>query len=94
MNTNTPTNWWRDSIRTLPWSPNKATASAVNALSQFDWHDVPKHEAIDFILSLPAASWLREDPSLLFEAWQHIEQQMTGDSIVLLELEPIFDTAA
>jgi hypothetical protein len=85
---------WRDSIQALPWNPNHAWASAVNALSQLDWHGVPENEAFDFIQAIPAASWLRKDPSLLFEAWQHVRQQMTGESIVLLELEPIFDTAA
>jgi hypothetical protein len=94
MKTNMTINRWQDSIRDLPWSPKGADTSAVTALSQFYWHGVPKHEAIEFILSLPAASWLRATPSLLFEAWQHVEQQMTGDSFVLLELEPIFDTAA
>lgn len=91
---NIPINWWQDSIRDLPWTTRHAWASAVNGLSQFYWHDVPKYEAVDFVLSIPSASWLREDPSLLFEAWEYVRQQMTGENVVVLELEPMFDTAA
>jgi hypothetical protein len=87
-------NRWQDAISDLPWNPRNAAASAVKALSQFYWHDVPKDYAIDYILSLPAASYLRENPFILCAAWEHVLRQMTGESVVLLELEPIFETAA
>jgi hypothetical protein len=94
MKTHIPINRWQESIQDLPWNPKNAAASAIKALSQFYWRDVPKDYAIDYILSLPAASYLRENPFILCEAWEHVLREMTGDSIVLLELEPIFETAA
>lgn len=87
-------NRWQDSIRDLPWHPKKAAASAVNALAQFYWHDVAKEDAFNFILSLPAASFLRENPFILYTAWVRVLRQMTGESNALLELEPIVGTAA
>ncbi|MGD1086918.1 MAG: hypothetical protein ABSA47_19455 [Verrucomicrobiota bacterium] len=93
-NTNIPSNCWQEPLKALPWNPKHAAASAVKALSQLNWRGVPKYEAIDFILSLPAASHLRENPCLLYATWDLVSRQMTGEFVLPLELEPIFDTAA
>lgn len=81
-------------LKQLSWSPDQAEASAVIAFSNLYWRGVPKYDAIDSILVLPEASFLRENPFVLYSAWERVSREITGESVLVLELEPIFDTAA
>ena len=81
-------------MKGLPWNPKNAATSAIKALSKFCWEGVPKKDAIERILSLPEAAFLRDAPWILYSAWEDISREINGEPIPLLELGPIFDAAA
>ena len=85
---------WQQLICELPWNPKSVEASATIALSKASWFGLSQDDAIQTILKLPAASYLRENRHLLYAAWQQITREINGESILFLELEPLFESAA
>jgi hypothetical protein len=82
----TTQNAWQHWIVELPWNPKRAEASALVALSKGFWLGIPKHEAINIILKIPAASFLRENRHVLWAAWTKVEFQLTGQEVMDFQL--------
>jgi hypothetical protein len=85
---------WHQLLSELPWNPESAERSATIALSKAKWLGISQDDAIDTILNLPAAPYLRENRHLLYAIWECVSREMDGEPTVLLEPEPIFDAAA
>jgi hypothetical protein len=69
----------RQLINELPWNELDAQQSARIATSKAIYLGVSKQEVEELIHTVPSASYLRQNPHILFASWACVAQAMRPD---------------